>query len=58
MENLRGLKIGYAITGSFCTFNESFALMEKLIELGADIYPIVSFNVQKSKIDLQFQKKL
>ena len=49
MENLRGLKIGYAITGSFCTFNESFALMEKLIELGADIYPIVSFNVQKIK---------
>lgn len=49
MENLKGIKIGYAITGSFCTFEQSFSLMEKLIELGADIYPIVSFNVQKIK---------
>ena len=49
MKNLDGLKIGYAITGSFCTFKDSFALMEKLIELGAYIYPIVSFNVQKMK---------
>ncbi|BAK80926.1 dipicolinate synthase subunit B [Candidatus Arthromitus sp. SFB-rat-Yit] len=49
MKNLNGLKIGYAITGSFCTFKNSFSLMEKLIELGACIYPIVSFNVQKIK---------
>lgn len=47
MEKLKGLKVGYALTGSFCTFEESFSLMEKLIEHGADIYPIVSFNVQK-----------
>ena len=24
-ESLRGLKIGYALTGSFCTFEKSFA---------------------------------
>lgn len=49
MENLKGLKVGYAITGSFCTFEESFSLIDKLIELEADIYPIISFNVQKIK---------
>lgn len=49
MENLKGLKVGYALTGSFCTFKKAFALMEKLVELGADIYPVVSTNVQKLK---------
>lgn len=46
MQSLNGLKIGYALTGSFCTFSESFKLIEKLLELNAEIFPIVSFNVQ------------
>lgn len=46
MEILKGLKIGYALTGSFCTFDETFKLMEKLIELGAEIFPIISSSVQ------------
>lgn len=49
MENLKGLKIGYALTGSFCTFTETFKLMEKLIDLEAEIFPIISFNVQTIK---------
>lgn len=49
MQNLKGLKIGYALTGSFCTFAESFKLIEKLIELNAEIFPIISFNVQSIK---------
>lgn len=38
------LKIGYALTGSFCTFAESFGAMEKLAALGHEITPITSFN--------------
>ena len=49
MQNLKGLKIGYALTGSFCTFSESFKLIEKLVELNVEIFPIISFNVQSIK---------
>ena len=49
MQNLKGLKIGYALTCSFCTFSESFKLIEKLVELNVEIFPIISFNVQSIK---------
>lgn len=49
MQNLKGLKIGYALTGSFCTFSESFKLIEELLELNVEIFPIISFNVQSIK---------
>ncbi len=49
MIDFKGLKVGYALTGSFCTFKESFELIDKLVELGCEIYPIISFNVQKIK---------
>ena len=42
--NLKGKKIGYCFTGSFCTFKSSIAEMKKLIESGAYIFPIMSFN--------------
>ena len=38
------LKIGFALTGSFCTFAESFKAMEKLASLGHELTPITSFN--------------
>lgn len=46
MQDFKGLKIGYALTGSFCTFTQAFELIEKLIALSAEIFPIISFNVQ------------
>ena len=46
MQDLKGLKIGYALTGSFCTFKQAFELIEKLITMNAEIFPIISFNVQ------------
>ena len=49
MQNLNALKIGYALTGSFCTFMESFKLIEKFLELNVEIFPIISFNVQSIK---------
>ena len=39
-----GLRIGCAMTGSFCTFKEVFKAWEKLKETGAELVPIMSFN--------------
>jgi dipicolinate synthase subunit B len=36
--------IGFAITGSYCTFEKAFAQMEKLAAQGWKILPIFSFN--------------
>lgn len=43
-EKLRGLRIGYAMTGSFCTFEKSLRQAEILRELGAELIPIMSEN--------------
>lgn len=42
---MKDLKIGFAITGSFCTIDEIFSEIENLIYKGAIVYPIVSQNV-------------
>lgn len=39
---LKGKKIGVAMTGSFCTFEKAFSELQKLRELGAELYPIFS----------------
>ncbi|MCQ2491337.1 MAG: dipicolinate synthase subunit B, partial [Ruminococcus sp.] len=39
---LKGPKIGYALTGSFCTFERTFEQAERLAELGAELVPIMS----------------
>jgi len=51
---LQGKKIGFAITGSYCTFDKTLPQIVKLRELGADIYPIISYNVAVS--DTRFYK--
>lgn len=39
---LKGKKIGVALTGSFCTFERVFVELQKLKELGAELHPIFS----------------
>ena len=41
---LKGLRIGYAVTGSFCTFMQSFEQAEILREYGAELIPVMSEN--------------
>ncbi len=41
---LQGKNIGYALTGSFCTFRTTIAEMENLVKMGANVIPIFSFN--------------
>lgn len=40
--NLSGKRIGFAVTGSFCTFTQAFSQAEYLASLGAQLIPIVS----------------
>ncbi len=43
-RSLEGVKIGYGLTGSFCTFDKSFAAAKKLRALGAELIPVMSYN--------------
>ena len=49
---LVGKKIGFALTGSFCTFEKTIPQISRLIEEGADILPIMSYN--SYNIDTRF----
>lgn len=42
LEELKGLRIGYAMTGSFCTFERSFEQAVVLREAGAELIPVMS----------------
>lgn len=42
---LKGLRIGWALSGSFCNFQYVYPEIEKLSNEGADIYPIISYAV-------------
>ena len=43
--DLKGINIGLAVTGSFCTFDRLEPEICRLIKLGANLYPIFSANV-------------
>ena len=42
--NLSGKTIGFALTGSFCTFARVFPQAEALARAGARVIPVLSFN--------------
>lgn len=45
---------GYALTGSFCTFEKTIKQIEKLVDEGINIIPIMSFNAYS--LDTRFGK--
>ncbi len=49
---LSGKNIGIGITGSFCTFDKIIPQIVKLVEQGANIYPVLSGNAMS--IDSRF----
>ena len=51
---VKGKKIGFALTGSFCTFKKTIPKMKELIEKGAEIIPIMSYN--SYNLDTKFGK--
>ncbi|MDC3416349.1 dipicolinate synthase subunit B [Aquibacillus salsiterrae] len=52
--SLKGKKIGFGITGSHCTYAAVFPQIEKLVEMGAEVVPVVSYTVQST--DTKFGK--
>lgn len=51
---LQGVKIGFAFTGSFCTFAKVVPELEKIAAEGADILPVISYAVDS--FDTKFGK--
>ena len=51
---LEGKKIGFAFTGSFCTFKTVIEELRKIKEEKADILPIMSYN--SYNLDTKFGK--
>lgn len=41
---VKNKKIGFILTGSFCTFSKTIPKIKELKRLGADIIPIMSYN--------------
>ena len=52
--SLKNIKIGFALTGSFCTFEKTIEQMENLVKLGAEVIPIMSYN--SYSLDTKFGK--
>ena len=52
MTDLRGVRVGCAMTGSFCTFARALRVWRALREAGAELTPIMSFNA--ANIDTRF----
>ena len=42
--SLKNIKIGFALTGSFCTFEKTLEQMKELVNQGAEVIPIMSYN--------------
>lgn len=52
---LEGKKIGFVMTGSFCTFKKTIEQLNKIVkEQKADVLPIMSYNVYN--LDTKFGK--
>ena len=49
---LKGKRIGFALTGSFCTLAEALVQMQAMADEGAEIQPILSYHVQQ--LDTRF----
>ncbi len=52
---LEGKKIGFVMTGSFCTFKKTIEQLNKIVkEQKADVLPIMSYNAYN--LDTKFGK--
>ena len=52
--DLKDKKIGFTLTGSFCTFQKVIPKMKEIKKLGAEVIPIMSFN--SYNLDTKFGK--
>ncbi|MDP4083086.1 MAG: dipicolinate synthase subunit B [Bacillota bacterium] len=47
--SLQGCKIGFGLTGSHCTYDSVFPEIEKLVQAGANVIPVVTFTVKNTE---------
>ena len=47
--SLQGKRIGFGLTGSHCTYDAVFPEIEKLVQDGAEVIPIVTFTVKNTE---------
>lgn len=52
METLKNKRVGFAITASYCTFSKIIKPLKDIVEAGAVVTPIMSYNA--SRIDSRF----
>lgn len=52
--NLKGKKVGFCFTGSFCTFKSTIEQLKQLVKIGAEVLPIMSYNAYD--LDTKFGK--
>ncbi|WP_192912994.1 dipicolinate synthase subunit B [Bacillus mesophilum] len=48
MMSLKGKRIGFGLTGSHCTYDAVFPEIEKLVNAGAEVIPVVTFTVKNT----------
>ncbi len=53
MSSLKGKRIGFGLTGSHCTYEAVFPQIEELVNEGAEVRPVVTFNVKSTNTDLE-----
>ena len=51
---LKGKKVGFVLTGSFCTFKNTIPKMSEIIKRGGEVIPIMSYNAYN--LDSKFGK--
>ncbi|NLK97006.1 dipicolinate synthase subunit B [Defluviitalea saccharophila] len=54
MSSLKGVRVGFALCGSYCTYDTVLPEMQKLIDEGAEVFPIMSGNAYTT--DTRFGK--
>ena len=54
MQEIKGLKVGIGLTGSFCTFQTILSVIENMAEAGVELYPVFSDHVMN--MDTRFDR--
>lgn len=52
--DVKDKKIGFVLTGSFCTFSKTIPKIKELVEFGSEVIPIMSYNAYN--LDTKFGK--
>lgn len=52
--DVKDKKIGFVLTGSFCTFSKTIPKIKELVKMGAEVIPIMSYNAYN--LDTKFGK--